>query len=814
MLRNYILTAWRGARRDLSSFLINMIGLIVGFTVFTLAFSFAHYMESFDRSFERADRTYTLGLRLKPGNFFGRDQMSRSFTGSIDGLKERASEIELAGRVISGRVAYEKDGLFLPIIYRAVDLDTFAIFDIQLTSGSLAAFSGKLETVLLSDREAAFHFGTEDPIGKTFNLNNTQTVTVVGTFADLPANTHLMSNPGQRSAFDFVVSVDFHDKLTNSSTKNAWNNIRSSVTNYIVAREGVSLDVIEQRLTEQLFANTTADDQEVFTGMWPYGIDNLQIASFQEEGVDLILVVRIVGGLILGLAVLNAISLASARMINRSREIGLRRVFGAHRRDLTFQFIMENTAYAMIALAVAILASFDLFGTIAELSGLNLDFSYMLDLKLILGLIFAAITVGLISSFYPILLFSGILKNVSLNRTLTLATSTSWLRKTLVAFQFTAVTALTLTFIVVQLQNQHMANSTLKVDTEHMAAVTGLQSEGMSRTVAETIRAMPGVKSVSRNNLPPYYNNTNITTMNILGIGDDIRFRMVAADNQYFEQLGVKLLAGRMLDETREADYISPEEASDRNAPRNYVVNETAMRQLGFTNPDEIIGHTFTSVGRGQEESSSERTIIGVVPDTRIVVTREEIMATIYRTYENSFTALTVLYEDGAAMDITALNKAWQAVDPAELARVRPLATMADDALFALNAMKTAVVAVTLITITMAAAGLYALTAYLAASKKREVGIRKVHGAPIQRILRLLMWQFTKPVMLSLALGLPLTFLILKTQYLTQFADRIELGFLPVTMTVALVLITALATSFVHILRAARSRPAAVLRSD
>lgn len=814
MLKNYIVSAWRGARQDISGFLINIIGLLVGFTVFTLAYSFVHYINNFDTSFTAAERTYSLNLRLSPGNFFRRESVPFAFTGAIDGLKERAPEIELAGRVTRNQAAYEKDGVYLPFNYYAVDEDILPMFDVNIIKGSAEAFIGQLDVALLSEREALHFFGADDPIGQTININNQRSVVVVGIFENLPANSHLMVNGDAREAFDFLVSTEFYEKLSGSSIRDSWDNIRSSVTNYIVAKEGIPVRQVNDILTQHLLANIDEESRATFIGMGTTPITTLQKAAFARDGVDLVLVTRIAGALILGLAVLNAISLASARMITRSREIGIRRVFGARRRDLTLQYITENTVYALVALGLSFLFAFDLFAWIAELTGLELVFSQMIDWQLILGLLATAGLVGLISSIYPIMLFSGVLKSVSLSRTLTLASSAAWLRKALVTSQFLVVTTLILTFIVVQMQNQHLFDNVHKIDSNRMAVIDDLDAPGMSEIVANTVKSLPGVKSVSRNNLPPFSGNTNITIMNIQGLGEGMQFRTVSVDSLYFDQLGIKLLAGRMLDETRDVDFIAREERRDTAIPRNFVINQSAMRTLGFEKPEDIIGHTFIELTDGEEPSAAERTIVGVVRDTRLGLPTGELMPTIYSVNESRLGMVTVLYEAGAPIDITALNKAWQAVDPAALARVTPLSDMAARELLPFERARQGFMLVTLVTVTMAAAGLYALTAYLAASKKREVSIRKVYGAPISRILQFLMWQFTKPVSLAILVGLPLAFYVLQTQYLTMFTERVELGILPVAATILLVLLTAWVTVFAHILRAAKARPAEVLRGD
>ncbi|PCI59994.1 MAG: hypothetical protein COB37_10180 [Kordiimonadales bacterium] len=814
MFRNYILMAWRSAHRDLSGFLINIIGLVVGFTIFTLTFSFAHYMGNFESGFSKVDRIYTVNRALAPGHPSGRLRRFHSFTGTVDGLRDRAPEIELAGRVITATVAYEKDGLYLPLEIRAVDMDTLDIFDVELIRGSREAFAGKVDVALLSERETAFHFGAENPIGKTFNIDNRRSVTVVGVYKDLAMNSHLMTNPGNRSAFDFLVPIDFYARLSGRSVKNNWRSTQGSLVNYVVAKDGVDIALLEQRLSEQLRANMSAEGQKYFSGLWARPITDVQVAGFEVEGVSIILLVRLIGSLILGIAILNAISLASARMINRTREIGLRRVFGSGRLNLAVQFITENTLFAFIALTVSFLASFDLFQALQELSGFDMHFGNMIDAQLIIMLVLTAFGVGLASSIYPILLFSGLLKNVSISRTLTLARTAGGLRKTLVAAQFAVVTALIFGFIVVQLQNQHLLSRTLQIESDRMVAITGMSPSGMGQTVAETVRKLPGVASVSRNALPPFHVAGSFTFFNIQGVTDNLRVQLIDIDSQYFDQLGVDMLAGRAFSDDRDADYLTAEEASINSLPHNYIINETAMRLLGFTDPGRIIGRSFMVNTGGEAPISSARTIIGVVPDIRLGLPTEALMPAFYLQRETYLTALTVVYGAGTVIDLPALNHAWQTIDPTAKVRVRPVSEMADVAIGPYRQQQIILFVITVITLTMAAAGLYALTAYLAASKRLEVGIRKVHGATLTRILQLLMWQFNKPVMLAIALGLPLAFLFLQTQYITRFSERIDLGLVPVIGTLTLVLVMAWGTTFFHIWRAARARPAMVLHAE
>jgi len=812
MLKNYALMSWRSARRDLSGFFINIIGLLVGFTVFTVTFSAAHYIETFDRDFTYADRTYTLNLLTGPGSFRDEPKQNNSYSGAIDGLKERAPEILYAGRVLKGNTTYEKDGSFFPLPYKAVDADSLTIFDVTITEGSAEAFTSGLDVALLSRKAEKHFFPGGGAVGETLTIGNGNLVTIAGVYENLPANSHLSSVIGGRFAFDFLIPVALHEKLTGRTIKNGWTTVSSDLNSYVVVTEGTSLATLEKRLSEQLFANGefTNDAGELFyLGMWAMPLAEFATGSAVGGPINGPIVFRILGGLILGLAVLNAISLASARMINRSREIGLRRIFGANRLNLTIQFIFENTIYALLALVISVIFTMDIYTRLYELTGFNIVFSAMWDMELMVGLVFAAVVVGVLSSLYPIILFSGVLKSVSINRTLSMATSANWLKKILVGTQFTVVAVLVLVFIVIQEQHQYLIDDIHPVDADRMAVIQRLETDGMNRTVAQTIRKLPGVQSVSLNNLMPYSTSSFTTVMNIQGVGTNLIFQKVSLDTAFFEQLNIPLLAGRYLDETRVADTIVQAEEGSQEGPRTdrYMVNEAAMRQLGYTNPSEIVGQTFAL-------SSFAIEVVGVVPDTKVGIPIDRPSATLFSVENDYQRNLTILFEPGASINLSALEQAWQAVDPSAQVEVKLLNEVKAEALQVFEFLRYFLIAVTSIVITLAAAGLYALTAYLAASKRREVAIRKVHGAPIRRILQLLVWQFTKPVTISLALALPLTFLFLDTQILSLYSNRIELDATPVLVTVLLIMTMAIGTSFVHIAKTARSRPAEVLRSD
>ncbi|MCC3859922.1 FtsX-like permease family protein [Pseudemcibacter aquimaris] len=807
MLKNYFIFAWRGVLKDKISFLVNVIGLVTGFTLFAFATAFSSYEANYDGFFKNADNIEVVNTELKPGNYFGLTVVYTTFPGMVDMIQDSIPEISAATRVATYTLATHHLDKHLPVDYRFVDASFFDMFDLNILAGDVSRYGADQNIVALSKSEATRWFGSVDAaIGQDLRLSDDRMVKIVAIFQDLPDNSHFKNN-----GLDAILPIDLYEPLTNRRAKGEWDNLSNSIQTYIQLVPGVSKTLLQNKMNDVLSANLDQEKREIFTNVILRPLQDMNILAWERTGVPALLIAKSVGILILGIAVLNSISLSSARMLDRSREIGLRRIFGATPTQLSTQFIMENILYALLALMFAMMLLIDLTPWVADLLGKNFIFNDLISLSLVIELIMVALFVGLLSSAYPVFLFNGLIRGITLHRSIELSHSATWLRKSLVTLQFTVVSALLLAVVVVIFQNRHLLETSFEPETSHLAVVEGIDVE-RSNLIAEQIERLDGVKSVSRTNLPPFSTELSISIFRNQVADDDLQMQRIIVDGNYMKQIGIDLLAGRYLSKTQSGDeLVMPANfESDTEINVNVVINESAVALLGLGSVEDAIGKSFY---QGQNRNIV-MTVAGVVPDLRLGGPMQAVMPSVFYISPRNFEALVIAFNSAEAMDLKSVENIAGQIFPGRRVGVLALDIVREQAFETLSRTTSAIFGVALVAIILALAGLYSLTAFLSASRRREIGVRKVLGASSAQIVRLLLWQFTRPVILSLIAGLPISWYLLTTKYLELFPSRIELGGTLLGMTAITTVSLVAVTSCYHVLKTARTHPAIVLRCD
>jgi putative ABC transport system permease protein len=846
MFSHYLTSAIRSAKKDTSGFFINLLGLITGFVVFTFAFAFANFEENYDTFWKNSDRIVMPIIKIKPGTPFDRDYFFSYFPAIVGATKGQSDQIEATTHVINSQLPIKRGDETFPSRVRYVDNDFFTMFDLTFVAGGYEAFLTRPDALVISQSEATKQFGTDDPIGQTLLFNLVEPVTIVGVFEDLPLNSHFTASMDGTREFKILASTAMYEKITKQTLDGNWGNISTGILNYFLLKEGASKTALEDDLTNITLKNVDGFSKQILERAALRDLKEWNLNYWMSREMDGTMIARATGATLLLIAILNSISLNSVRMLGRSQEIGLRRIMGASRKNLIIQFLTENIILAFVSLAVAVLLAWAITPSIGNLMERPMDFNAMMNQKLALTLIISAFSVGLLSAAYPIMLLTGMASGFALRRTLRVGSSSGIMRKIMTTAQFAVVTALLFSVVVVNSQNQHILDTAPEIKSEQLYAVErlGRGSAGTkTMTIKDELARLPEVEDISLNDLAQFTNNTSLTFFtNMAKDLDDLTMQVANIDERYLPIHGFELLAGRNFDKNRGEDVTTLEESAEQdaerdgdgaegdnvgtgsnssdnsepneNTPVNVIVNEKVLRELGFDTPEEAIGKTFWQGStRSGRNDFTLQTIIGVLPDLRIGTQAEGMYPLVFSYSESQMNQISILFKEGIIPDLEKINDIIKVHIPGVNFTVTSTIEMKEAAFRSTNQIKKVFIIIAAIAVILAATGLYALASFMANGKRREVGLRKVLGANSNQITRLFLFQFTLPILVAMVFGLPSGYFAME-EYLTLFPERIDLTPDLLLATGVVTMVIGLSTIFIHILRAARTRPIEVLHHD
>lgn len=817
MLGHYARTAMRSARRDSTGFFINLLGLITGFVVFTFAFAFADYEEHYDNFFENAERIYIPSIGVRPDAPFDRSIFYSYFTGVSEVANAMNEKVDAATVVVSSTVPIKHQNEYFEERARFTDAKFFEMFNLTFVDGSIEAFGTNPNGIIISRSTALKFFGEQSAIGQTLLFDEDNLMEVIAVFEDLPLNSHFTSSYTDSPRFNVLAPITYWEKRSGEKVNEDWSNVSTSRLTYIMAKKGISRADLEEGLTAESIKHLQDFSLAIFGKTVLRNIQEWNLNYWDQRELDGPFLARMTGMVLLAIAVLNSISLNSVRMLGRSQEIGLRRIMGASRGNLTGQFLSENIFLSLLALAVALVLTYFLTPIIGNVMDRTMDFSLMLTLPLILTLLACALLVGVLSASYPIALLTGMASGMALTRTLRVGNSSGVMRKVMTTAQFAVVTALLFAVITVHQQNQLILNSAPEISSNQLYAIEGLGRAGHEKVklIRDELIKRPDIADISLTNQTQFSSNTSISFFASRDWSiKDLTFQVIAADDHYLPLYNIPLLAGRNFDGSREDDILRVGEGEGDNRPDlKVIVNELVLQKLGLGSPQEAIGKTFMQGGSERPSEGNVQTIIGVIPTMRFGVQGEGTYPQVLSYAERNLYQMAILFKDGGIPDFKGIEDTIKQLVPGVFPNIRSTVEMRDAAFKTNNQVQQGFMIIAAIAVILAGTGLYALAHFMARGKRREVGLRKVLGAQTPQILRILFVQFSAPIIIALALGVPTGFWGM-SNYLEAFPERVELGSETVFLTIALTLVVAWVTMIYQIIRAARTHPAEVLRYE
>jgi putative ABC transport system permease protein len=834
MLQNYLTVSLRvlGANRVFAA--LNILGLAIGMAACILLLLFVRYETSYDQWLPGHRNVHQVqSFFHDPAN--GRDsamQMSAYVVGRS--LAKDFSEIERVAYVGRGKPVVLQDGVASTADVLMADPAFLDIVRLPLLRGDRASVFRDVHSVLLSASEAEKRFPGRDPIGRTLSMvRNGKTIDyrITGVIADLPKNSHLaVTMLVPYSMADTAQPPEFY-------TRFGWN----AGYNYVQLKEGTSAAAINARMAAWKARNIpklnfggtiVSEGDDTDWRLTPVADIHLGEASGAglTPGNDAksITTFALVAILILAMACINFTNLATARAGQRAREVALRKVMGASRRQLIVQFLGESLIIAAIAMLVALAIAELTLPLLSDFLAADLALHYLGPDGILLPVIALVILVGVLAGLYPALVLSRfdpapVLKS---NRSGTDTQGSGRLRSALVVVQFAISIGLVICTAVVAAQTIYARSADAGYDRAGLLQVTGIgrrQIEPVADQLVDAIARIPGVAAVGRTTIAVNTDSRINTVARVDGNPKPISIGNYNVDTGFFDAMGMKLLAGRGFNRANPRDdtrVAHAETASDAEIQAlvergsNAVLSVEALKKLGFKSPQDAVGKTIRAALVDEKFGLVPVTIIGVVPDLRFRSVRdpyEPLMFVYDRSYLSEMVVRMKAGEAGRVADeVEAVWKRYAPQVPFEAAFADDIVRKQYDAD---EARATIFAAFAGLAIIVACLGLYGLAAFTAERRTREIGIRKVLGAHDRDIVRLLVWQFSQPVLIANIIAWPVAWWLMR-DWLDGFDARIDLGlhwFLGAGLLAALI---AGVTIIGHALKVARQSPALALRHE
>ena len=820
MWAHYLVTLYRSLTRHRLYAALNVLGLAVGIAVFLVLWLDVRFETGFETWIPDAGQIYELRTQWHmPGA--PKDDSSSSMGGALEEL--RADYPNLVGtRIMSDNITLRQGAELQAEQLSIVDPNFFRVFPLKLLRGDQASALQAPDSVVLTQTKARLYFGGDDVLGRRLQVSlegDPHTFRVTGVLPDPPKTTDL--------------TLDFLTPLTPQliATRDNWRHwgsehletyLRFRFTAAASAQAADFGRFIDRHAAKDLIPPPAPHDQ-LSLSLRP--LRSLHVVDTKVGPV--VGGLAAVGALTLLLAAVNYVNLATARAGLRAREVAIRKVMGATPPALFGQFMAESMALAALATLVGLALCELALPLINAAGGLALRLDYLSPDGPLPAVLLAMVVVGVGAGLYPAVLLTRFrpAQVLASARTPGGGRSGGRVREALVLFQFAVAIAFAIATAVIFTQMRYLRSADLGFKRDGLIVITSFDDaqvpKAQRQSLLEAWRGLPGVVADTASNVSPGVQHTtnanNFKRPNQSGEGQSVYWNTVHPD--FLETYGAHLVAGRWLDPARGGDDkpSSPPGGWPSGQPRplrSVVLNESALRQLGFPDAPSAIGQR---VLQGLDAGGfTPLTVVGVIRDTRLRSPHEPVQSAVYFLATHDFDSMiaAVRYSGVPSPEMLArLRRTWTSIVPGasfrahtadeNLARYyRP-----DDQhgrLFTLGAV---------LAVAIGCVGLYSLASFNTARRVKEIGIRKTLGASTADVLRLLVGQLLRPVLLANLLAWPLAYVAMRS-WLNGFDQRIGLNPLYFLGASALMIAVALLTVVGQALAVARAEPARALRHE
>lgn len=805
MIKNYFKTAWRSLLKNKTFSAINIFGLSIGIAAFLLIVNYLRFEYSYDDQHKNKDRIFRLPMTVTEK---GEKEQTFAFTfpAVAPALLKDYPEIEEAVRFRKqwGTISYGDLRIVESGTIYFTDPAVFKIFSFPFTKGNAEIAFKELNDCVITEETAKKYFGNAEPIGKALHYNDEDYI-VKAVLKDLPSNSHIQ--------FNILLNYNKYIQQTNGRANSSWG--WSDFYTYVLLKHGASAEALQAKLPA--FAQKyQGDDMKKTDFLVTYILQPLKDIHLRSKydyelagngNLTYLKYLGIAALFILFIAWINYVNLSTAHSLDRSKEVGVRKVVGAGRFQLIRQFLSESFFLNIIAIIIGIVLFRFTLPAFSNLVQKNISSLYVSDWKFWVFTITLFLLGTLLAASYPAFVLSSFqpIYSIKTSNGAGLKGGRSVLRKSLVVVQFVAAIVLITGAIGFYRQLRFMQTRDLGVDIKQTLVLNQTASQDSSRipnfnAFMNDMRNNPEIVSVTASTSVPggeVGGSSGFTLRNSMA---EKRCRTLGVDKDFIPAYGLSIIEGR--------NFSNDRPGVDTAVVLNILVNETAAKVFGFTKPGDMVGQLVDGAGFHCK-------VIGVVKDYH------------QESLQNSYDPIVFYPEEERNFGNFSL-KIHTANLPALMSLVKQKwidnfpnspysffflddqfdAQYRDDKLFS-----TVLWLFTIVAIIIACLGLFGLSLYTISKRNKEISVRKVLGASLLNIVTLITKDYLKLVLLAGFIALPVAF-ILVNNWLKKYAFHIDIGlwffFLPIIMIITIALLTVLYQS----LRAAVANPTKSLRSE
>ena len=806
MIKNYIKTAWRSLLRNKSYTAINIIGLAIGIAACLLIFLVVHFETSFDNFHSKKDKIYRVVTAYKSKNGFVWGSgvplpVAEGLRTDFQQIKDVAAVFRYGGHYTVENNKGQAVKKFKEDDAYYTEPQFFNIFDFGWLAGDKKTALSEPNTVVLTQDEADKFFGDwHNAMGKVIKYENKTSLKVTGILKSLPANT------------DFPIKIVVSYATIKEKGSNFYDNLKDWVSTF-------GSHYVFMVLPDNMNVNLFNKDLEVFTkkhkpaeyakqgfqlqalGDMHYNTE-VSIFTFHPFSRQLLSAIGLIGAFLLVIACVNFINLATAQAVNRSKEVGIRKVLGSNRKQLVFQFISETFIITICAVILAIGLAEITLPLLNKLLEIKLSGAFLTDPTILLFLFGVIISVTLLSGLYPAMVLSGFNPITALkNKVASARTNGISLRRALVVLQFSIAQVLVIGTLVIIHQMDYFRTKSLGFEKDAILTVP-FPGDSISKTklnsLHDELMQQPGIKDVSYSFTSPSDNDSwsSDFTYNNSGKKTDFAASLKWADAEYFKLYKLQFVAGKAY---AKSDTI-----------HSYIVNQTLLKRLGVYDPKEAIGKYINLWG----DKTKTAQIVGVVKDFNVSSLKDEIPPVLMSSWKNVYQVINIKVQPANINStLASVEKLWNNNFPDGLYEYQFLDDKIAEFYKSEDQLSTLYKIFAGIAIFISCLGLYGLVSFMAVQRTKEVGIRKTLGASVSHIVYLFSKEFTLLILIAFAISAPIGWYFMN-KWLQAFTYKVSLG--PGIFILAILVSIAIAwiTVGYKAIRAALVNPVKSLRSE
>jgi len=809
MFKNYVLIAGRHILKNKLYSSINILGLVVGLTVFLFGSLLSNYEKTHDDFFKNTSRIYFVGSVFSPTADIGISALDAAHTALGPLIKSDIPEIEFVARTLRREklISIDTDDFYQTMLFS--DADLLRIFDFNYIEGSESALDAK-NGLVLTQSAAARYFGAGSAVGRSIELDHDKVLNVTAVIEDLPKNTQFSSSLVITSPFEMIAHISALNTEDNDVEKGNWNNLNLGDLTYVLVPPEFDKSWLQTRLDGIYTSHIPVDGSELITAFKVHHLQEANTFLWSAIGMPVVETVQLLAILVLIVAIVNYTNLATAQSLGRTREVGLRKTMGADRSQLLVQFLVESVLIATISMIIAV-ALLELIVPLFNNSvGKGLKLNYAVTLPWLLITTFA---VGLIAGAYPAYLITQTNPIDALRDNISKGARGTFFRSLMLGVQFAISIFMLGIVLVVYFQNTKLQESGDVFPRSQIVSLQRLnvpEIQSRLEVLRNEISAISGVAGFGYSSQIPFQqSNSNLRVTSVLGDDSDMFNPLqIAIDPGFFEVYDIPLLSGRKL-----GREISNDTLRDDVYSVNVVVNKMTLEKLGFTMASEDL--VFYDYRRaGNDEPPRRYKIVGVIPDQNFRGFHNQISAMVFLQSPTNYQIASLRIQGrGMRATLTEVENKWDEIIPEYPIQLHFLDETFNDVFKIYSTMTMTLTGFAFIAMTLSMIGLFGLTAFMVQQRTREIGIRKVMGANLMQIIKLLIWQFSKPVMWASLIALPAAYFACNI-YLNFFADRLAFPAGYIAIAGVLGVIVSWIIVSIHALKIARTNPIHALRYE